>query len=248
MSRNYHTDNKSFMVYKDWEEYVNLLETDEDVGMLFKALFAYAKRGEEPDFNGALKMAFAMMRNFIELDGVKWEETCERNSANGKLGGRPPKRKKADGSDENPKVPKKPDTDKDTDTVTDTDTGKDKEKDTEFVLQPDGCSPPPPKTNTIKTFGEYGHITMSDEEYKKLVEQHGEATVDEYIKKVDEYCQQNGRTYCDYALTIKKWIVKDVLEKPEKPVPKKNSYDLKEWERSALTFNPLEYGRLHKKK
>lgn len=45
MRKNYHTDNKSFIVYKDWEEYLETL-TDEETGRLFRALFAYAKRAE----------------------------------------------------------------------------------------------------------------------------------------------------------------------------------------------------------
>ena len=56
--RDYHSENKSFQVYKEWEDIVEALGSDEEAGRLFKALFAYASRGEEPDFSGALKIAF----------------------------------------------------------------------------------------------------------------------------------------------------------------------------------------------
>ncbi len=80
MPKNYHSDNKSFVIYKDWEEYVYALGSDEEAGKLFKALFAFAKRAEEAEFVGALKMAFIIMRNSIERDGEKWENTCSARS------------------------------------------------------------------------------------------------------------------------------------------------------------------------
>lgn len=85
----YHKDNKSFQVYKDWEECLDDLSA-EDTGELFKALFAFAKRGEQAEFVGALKMAFIMMRRALERDGEKWEQTCQRRKDGGKKGGRPP--------------------------------------------------------------------------------------------------------------------------------------------------------------
>lgn len=82
MNKDYHTDNKCFQVYKNWEEFILELDNNEQIGELFKALFAFAKRGEEAEFKGALKMAFAVMRQTIEADGLKWERKCERNSEN----------------------------------------------------------------------------------------------------------------------------------------------------------------------
>ena len=94
----YHEDNASFMMYKEWEELFESLDSMEEAGELIMALFAFAKRGEIAEFRGALKMAFIMMSNQLERDGVKWERTCERRKAGGFKGGRPPKAK---GSDEN---------------------------------------------------------------------------------------------------------------------------------------------------
>lgn len=79
MQKNYHTDNKSFMVYKEWEEYLKML-TDEEAGRMFRALFAFAARGEEADFEGAAAMLFAVMKNCLERDGKKWEDTCAAHS------------------------------------------------------------------------------------------------------------------------------------------------------------------------
>ena len=58
-------------------------------------------------------------------------------------------------------------------------------------------------------YGEYKHVLLTDEQHSKLINDYGEKTVKTYIQKVDEYCQQYGRSYNDYNLTIRKWLRKD---------------------------------------
>lgn len=78
------------------------------------------------------------------------------------------------------------------------------------ISEPCG-SDPSPKTTKQKfhKFGEYRHVILTDEQYSKLISEFDEASVYEYIKKVDEYCQQYGKSYKDYNLTIRNWIRKD---------------------------------------
>lgn len=72
---------------------------------------------------------------------------------------------------------------------------------------------PPSKKSPSKAerhkYGEYKHVLLTDEQVKKLNEDFGNNTVALYIRKVDEYCQQTGKTYKDYNLTIRNWIGKD---------------------------------------
>lgn len=56
--------------------------------------------------------------------------------------------------------------------------------------------------------GEFGHVLLSDEDAKKLDEQFPGFWRD-YITRVDEYCEQSGKRYKNYRLTISKWIRKD---------------------------------------
>lgn len=119
MQKNYHTENKSFMIYKDWEEYLEAL-TDEEVGKLFRALFAYAKRAEETPFDGGLRMLFTMMRNALDRDGKKWEDVCKAHSEG--------RRKSEKSKVTNVTNDYDKDKDKDKDTVTDTEKEKEKEK------------------------------------------------------------------------------------------------------------------------
>lgn len=59
-----------------------------------------------------------------------------------------------------------------------------------------------------RELGEFGHVLLSDDDAAKLDEQFPGFWRD-YITKVDEYCEQSGRRYRNYRLTISKWIRKD---------------------------------------
>lgn len=56
--------------------------------------------------------------------------------------------------------------------------------------------------------GEFGHVLLSDDDAAKLDEEFP-GFWREYITKVDEYCEQSGKRYKNYRLTISKWIRKD---------------------------------------
>lgn len=56
--------------------------------------------------------------------------------------------------------------------------------------------------------GEFGHVLLSDEDEKKLDGQFPGFWRD-YITRVDEYCEQSGKRYRNYRLTISKWIGRD---------------------------------------
>lgn len=62
---------------------------------------------------------------------------------------------------------------------------------------------------TRHKYGEYNHVLLTDEQYSNLIGDYSETVVKKYIKKVDEYCQQYGKSYNDYNLTIRNWLRKD---------------------------------------
>ena len=78
----YHEDNASFMMYKEWEEYFESLDSNDERAALIMAIFAFASRNEIPDFKGALKMTFLMMSKQLDRDGTKWEKKCAKNAEN----------------------------------------------------------------------------------------------------------------------------------------------------------------------
>ena len=62
-------------------------------------------------------------------------------------------------------------------------------------------------------YGEYHHVLLTDEEHDKLLEQMGEHNTTDYIRRVDEYCEQKGKSYKNYYLTILNWWRRDDGEK-----------------------------------
>lgn len=73
-------------------------------------------------------------------------------------------------------------------------------------------SPLPP----LQHYGEYKHVKLTDEQYKKLVDDFGQDLTDGGIKAVDEYCEMNGKSYKNYALTIRKWGITRAREEEKK--------------------------------
>lgn len=58
-------------------------------------------------------------------------------------------------------------------------------------------------------YGRYQHVLLSASQYSELVEAYGESKINTYIQRADDYCQQTGKTYQDYAVTIRTWIEQD---------------------------------------
>lgn len=78
-------------------------------------------------------------------------------------------------------------------------------------------------------YGEYGHVMLSDEQYSKLVSEFGESDTKACIQEVDDYCQQSGRTYKDYALAMRKWGFRAVEEHRARTAGRKpNGFDFNE--------------------
>lgn len=75
--------------------------------------------------------------------------------------------------------------------------------------------PKPPKHK----YGEYGHVKLTDDEYARLIKDYGEIAVTNGIKKVDEYCQETGKRYVDYNLTIRRWGIETPKIVSPKPIP-----------------------------
>ena len=69
-----------------------------------------------------------------------------------------------------------------------------------------------------KKYGEYKHVSLTEDEYNRLVSDYGEQAVLEGIRNVDEYCEEKGKTYKNYNLTLRKWGIKtSPLPKQEVP-------------------------------
>lgn len=71
----------SFVLYYDLEEQTQFF-TDEQLGKLLRAVFAYEIRGEQPDIDDPLvKAAFGFVAVQLREGKRKYAERCEKNKA-----------------------------------------------------------------------------------------------------------------------------------------------------------------------
>lgn len=76
-------------------------------------------------------------------------------------------------------------------------------------------------------YGEYKNILLTDKELEKLISDYGKPIIDEYIKKMDEWIELNGKRYKNYNLALRKWLGNAKIQ-PSKSITKKegdNTYD-----------------------
>lgn len=74
-------DKNSFLIYLDYEEQFNLL-SNEEIGILMKAIIQYEKTKEIPILDGMVKMAFSFIKTQLDRDREKYQEKCEKNKEN----------------------------------------------------------------------------------------------------------------------------------------------------------------------
>lgn len=81
-------DNKnSFIVYAaDIKETLDKL-TDDQVAELFRGMVDYQITGEAPEFSGVLEFAFIPIRQQMDRDNTKWEQTKAKRAESGRRGG-----------------------------------------------------------------------------------------------------------------------------------------------------------------
>lgn len=62
-------------------------------------------------------------------------------------------------------------------------------------------------------YGEYKHVLLTDNEYKKLEEQYGSSSLQLIITYLDEYLEMKGTKYKSHYMVIKKWGAEAALKK-----------------------------------
>lgn len=70
------------------------------------------------------------------------------------------------------------------------------------------------KEKNIKhKYGEYKHVLLTDNEYKRLLEQYGSSNLEIIITYLDEYLEMKGTKYKSHYMVIKKWGAEAALKK-----------------------------------
>jgi hypothetical protein len=85
---------KSFILYADQKGVFDQLP-DELAGKLIKHIFAYVNDENPISDNLIINIAFEPIKQSLKRDLRRWEDYIEKQSVNGKKGGRPPKAKES---------------------------------------------------------------------------------------------------------------------------------------------------------
>lgn len=261
MAKNFHTDNKAFMLYKDWEDIFQALDSSEEIGELVMALFAYAKRGETPKLSGGTKIAFLMMRAAIERDGIAWEETCAQRSECGKKGGRPKKSDESGNTDEKAEqtaasadtAEEKPQGINDTaekpkafsqtkrfsekakKADKDIDIDKDKDKAIDKEKKKDAGT----AKSVVRSFGTHKNIMLTSEQYNELESRCRSVglSLESYISKLSQWLFTKGRHCTDPYRIISGWLDNDSKRKTAAKPKNKQGCDLSWYDDFAMNVD-----------
>lgn len=267
MAKNFHTDNKAFMLYKDWEDIFQALDSSEEIGELVMALFAYAKRGESPKLSGGAKIAFLMMRAAIERDGIAWEEMCAQRSECGKKGGRPKKSDESGNTDEKAEqtaasadnAEEKPQDINDTaekpkaftetkrfsekakkaDKDKDKDIDIDKDKDKDKAIDKDREKDAGTAKSVVMSFGTHKNVMLTSGQYNELESRCRSVglSLESYISKLSQWLFSKGKHCTDPYRIISGWLDDDSKRKAAAKPKNKQGCDLSWYDDFAMNVD-----------
>lgn len=197
----------SFILYIDYFEQISLL-SDEQAGMLIKALYHFQVTGEAPEIpDGMVRMAFSFISTDMKRDSKKYEEICERKSEAGKKGGRPRKDAQISCS-ENASASK-------AESPADSEKSQPLQESPtqagDIAAEADNTAP----SAQQKHFGRYGNVVLTEPQYDRLIREYGKTVVGDYINRLGEYSYSHGKSYPDCNSTIRKWLDKDHVPKSD---------------------------------
>lgn len=164
---------------------------DEEAGKLIKAIFEFEDTGQFSRLDKSLQIAFIPIKNALNRNKEKYENVCERNRENGRLGGRPKKSENPSGFFENRKKPKKADNDNEHDNECDSDNEK--------------------NINKKIHFAEF--VSMTNVEYEKLCHTYGKDFANQCIVILDNYKGANGKKYKSDYRAILNWVVDETKKR-----------------------------------
>ncbi len=173
--------------------------TDEECGRLFRASLIYSKTKEETEFEGNERYLWPTIKGTIDRDNIAYEERCAANRENGTKGGRPK-------SDKNHTVLEETESNQ-TDSL-ETEKTQEKEKEEEKEEDKDkekDIISSSSKKSGRRTYGEYKHVLLTDDQVSHLLKELGGAELERCIRYVDESAQKTGNKngWKDWNLVIR---------------------------------------------
>ena len=208
-------DKDSIILYQKQTDKCRKYMTADQFGRLMCALLDFAK-GEEPEIDDDIALAFEFMSLQQEIDREKYERICEQNRINGRKGGAPK------GNQNARKQPKQPNVDK----------NNPNDNDKRMIREENDND----KTHDdLRSFGTFSNVELTETERAALKQQYERS--DELIDKVSLWLRGATNDVPDhYGLCIKfasndSWPKRKVIEpvemyEPEDPLTEEEQ-DLK---------------------
>ena len=208
----------TFVLYCDWEDIIEDL-TDEEVGQLFKAIFAYVNHDIVENFNGrtGLGVAFKTIRRQIDVNRKKYEQVVEkRRKAALKRWEKQNSAMQNIANNANAFFAMHNVNDNDNDN----DNGN-------GIVNDNG-------NVNVSAFDTAPLLT--EEQRAELVGLSSVSSVETYISKISDWQAKNGKKCKDIYGTLRKWIEQDKA-KGSLPGEKKASYDIDEYDEYARNYD-----------
>ena len=202
----------SFVFYESFSDAINELKPADRL-KVYDAITAYAFKDKHPELSGVSKAIFALIKPQLDANKVRYE--------NGLKGGAP---KGNSNAKKQPKVEseKQPTVEKEEQPKTTDGCSKKQPNENENENENENVNenekenkrknPPSPKHQ----HGEYGHVFLTDDEFKKLKSEFGESRTEAAIKYLDEYIADKGYKSKSHYLTMRRWVFNALDERKDK--------------------------------
>lgn len=208
----------SFVFFRSFYESIKNVPEENQLE-IYKALCEYSLNNVIPDnLSPISKALFILMKPNIDSSKKRYSASVE----NGKKGGRPRKNNNLEKPNNNLEKPSENlnetqeeptqnlNVDVDVD-VNDNVNINENIDDKKINKQPISLS-----KKTKHKYGEYKQVLLTDEEYKKLLENYGQINLDNIITYFDREIEMKGYKYKSHYLAILKWAGKAALEEQAK--------------------------------
>ena len=230
-------DKKSFVMYASWAAYISELPS-EQAAQLAQAICRYQLGKDVMIKDPAIKAFFeAVVLPEMKENDKKYQEKVARvNDARGKRDNtfeftqdQTENSQKSNRNQDEIRLKSdrnQTEINSDTDTVTDTVTESGSVSGSGTVKDKNiGAHARPVRHK----HGQFGHVLLTDEQFDTLVAKHGETETEDAIKAVDEYCEQSGKTYRNYALVMEKWGYRSAAEHARSGTTKPGGFDANDY-------------------
>ena len=221
-------EKSSFVLYDKYQEQVSML-SDEQAGQLFKAVLAYRNNEQVEVIDPAVKILLSVIKQQIDIDDKKYQETCERRKAAGSKGGIAKANNAKQNAEESSNTKQSIANDifakqsqEECSNVkqrltnladSDSDCGSDcdNEKNNTPLLSPQGENAK--EKITRHKYGQYKNVLLSDDEMEKLKAEYP-TDWQARIERLSEYMASTGKSYKSHLATMRAWARKDKERAP----------------------------------